>query len=213
VVEAYDLVSANYAERFSRELDYKPFDRVMLDWMVERTAYEGVLCDLGCGPGQIAGYLAQRGASVMGIDVSSGMLNQARLRWPDITFQQADMRTMENVAPAAFSGVVAFYSIIHFAQNELAAALAAIRRVLQPRGWLLLSFHVGDETRHVEEFMGQPVTLDFHLHRREAMRVLLSDAGYLVTEVLERDPYEVIELPTKRAYLWAQNQASSAGEQ
>jgi ubiquinone/menaquinone biosynthesis C-methylase UbiE len=149
----------------------------------------------------------------MGIDVSSGMLHQARLRWPEITFQQADMRTMENVAPAAFSGVVAFYSIIHLGQNELSAALAAIRRVLQPRGWLLLSFHVGDETRHVREFMGHPVTLDFHLHRREDMRVLLADAGYLVTEVIERDPYEEVEIPTKRAYLWARNQASSLGEQ
>jgi len=54
---SYDRVAENYAEQFRDELDKKPFDRKMLDWLAEKVGGLGVICDMGCGPGQIARYL------------------------------------------------------------------------------------------------------------------------------------------------------------
>jgi trans-aconitate methyltransferase len=83
----YDVVAAEYAAKFSNELDDKPFDRELLDDLAREVAGRGLVCDLGCGPGQIGAYLAHRGCDVMGIDISPGMLQSARQRHGDMRFQ------------------------------------------------------------------------------------------------------------------------------
>ncbi len=51
---SYDRVAENYANQFRDEMDKKPFDRKMLDWLAEKVSSLGVICDMGCGPGQIS---------------------------------------------------------------------------------------------------------------------------------------------------------------
>jgi 2-polyprenyl-3-methyl-5-hydroxy-6-metoxy-1,4-benzoquinol methylase len=70
VEQCYDTVAAAYAERFYHELEHKPFDRSWVDRFADLTRDKGWVCDLGCGPGQIARYLAERGARVCGADLS-----------------------------------------------------------------------------------------------------------------------------------------------
>jgi hypothetical protein len=40
-----------------------------------------------------------------------------------------------------------------------------MKRVLRPVGLLLLAFHVGDETLHLDEWWGQPVSVNFFFFR------------------------------------------------
>ena len=54
----YDAVAEEYAARFFDELAAKPLDRALLECVVELTRGLGVVADIGCGPGQIARYLA-----------------------------------------------------------------------------------------------------------------------------------------------------------
>ncbi|MCB8961561.1 MAG: methyltransferase domain-containing protein [Ardenticatenales bacterium] len=60
----------------------KPFDRLMLDWLAARVADTGTICDMGCGPGQIARYLHDQGAAVGGIDFSGAMVQEAQRLHP-----------------------------------------------------------------------------------------------------------------------------------
>ncbi|MBO0862355.1 MAG: methyltransferase domain-containing protein [Chloracidobacterium sp.] len=69
----YDPVAKDYAREFRDEMSRKPFDRKMLDWLAEKVNGLGTICDLGCGVGQVAGYLRSRGAGVCGIDLSTEM--------------------------------------------------------------------------------------------------------------------------------------------
>jgi uncharacterized damage-inducible protein DinB len=71
---AYNAVADAYADRFFDELKHKPFDRKMLDWLIQRVATAGMICDLGCGPGQVARYLHSQGAEACGIDLSPEMV-------------------------------------------------------------------------------------------------------------------------------------------
>jgi 2-polyprenyl-3-methyl-5-hydroxy-6-metoxy-1,4-benzoquinol methylase len=75
---AYDVIASRYAAKFSDELSRKPFDRDLLDRFAaavrDHSSAAVPVCDLGCGPGHIGGYVAQRGATVMGIDLSEGMV-------------------------------------------------------------------------------------------------------------------------------------------
>ena len=200
---SYDRIADEYARQIYGELAGKPLDRAILDRFAERLRGRGVVCDMGCGPGQIGRYLADRGLPVVGVDLSSGMLAQAAALNPDITFRAGDMRALDE-PDGAWAGIAIFYSIIHIPPDEVVAALTEMRRVLQPGGLLLLAFHIGDEVVRPEEMMGQPVALDFWFYTQGQMSNWLVEAGYTVEEVIEREPYAPeVEHQSRRAYVLA----------
>ncbi|MBP6016528.1 MAG: class I SAM-dependent methyltransferase [Candidatus Promineofilum sp.] len=200
---SYDRIAGEYVRRIYHELEGKPFDREMLDRFTERLRGRGVVCDMGCGPGHVARYLADRGLEVVGVDLSPGMVAQATALNPDIPFRVGDMLSLDEL-DESWAGIAAFYSIIHIPPEKVVAALTELRRVLMPRGLLLLAFHMGNETVHVEEMWARPVALDFTFYDPAAMAGYLEQAGYVVEEVRERDPYPAdVEHQSRRAYLLA----------
>lgn len=203
IEQSYDRVAGEYARRIYGELAHKPFDRKMLDWLIEKVNRTGIACDIGCGPGQIARYLADHEMQACGIDLSSGMVEQAKRLNPGVSFQIGDMLTLTDVLDTEFSAITAFYSIIHVPREKLLQALQTFRRVLSPNGIALLAFHIGDETRHVDEWWGEQVSIDFQFYSSAEMKTNLQAAGFAVEEAIERDPYPEVEVQTRRAYLFA----------
>jgi SAM-dependent methyltransferase len=203
VQASYDLVAEDYAREFEHELDHKPFDRKMIEWLIEKVDCLGPICDLGCGPGQGARYLASRGAPTCGIDLSPRMVCCAQSRNPAIPFQQGDMLSLGNVASSAFGGIAAFYSIVHVPRGELVPAFREWRRILCSHGVLLVAFHIGDEVVRKEEWWGHTVSLDFMFFRTGEVKEALRAAGFALEEAIERDPYPEVEYPSRRAYLFA----------
>jgi SAM-dependent methyltransferase len=204
---AYDAVAAEYADRIYGELQHKPFDRDQLDRLIRRTRGLGPLCDLGCGPGQVARYLHDHGAPALGVDFSPGQLAQARRLNPDLAFLAGDMLALP-VASGAWAGAAAFYSLIHVPRPRLARALHEIRRALCLGGWLLASFHIGQETIHLDEWWGAPVSVDFLFFEPDEMVGYLRAAGYERIEVIQRGPYAPeVEHQSRRAYIFAQKAA------
>ncbi len=67
----------------------------------------------------------------------------------------------------------------------------------------IVSIHVGDEVRHVEEPFGEAVELDFRFLQPAHLRDVLTTAGLVVEATLEREPIPDHEAPTRRAYLVA----------
>ena len=57
LIDSYDNIADDYAEEFYDELERKPFDRDLLKRFVLGLPRRGPVCDLGCGPGQIAKFL------------------------------------------------------------------------------------------------------------------------------------------------------------
>ena len=198
----YDQVAADYAARFVSELAYKPFDRHLLNLFVELTNGQGKVYDIGCGPGQIAHYLHDQGAQAMGIDLSPGMVEQARQLHPAIPFQTGDMRNLP-LEDNALAGITAFYSIIHIPREEVVGVLGEFLRVLQPGGWLLLAFHIGDEVVHLDKFFEKAVSLDFAFVPLGDMQGYLETAGFTIKISTERAPYEP-EHAHQRGYVLAQ---------
>jgi SAM-dependent methyltransferase len=200
---SYDRVAEEYAEQFRDEMDKKPFDRKMLDWLAEKVNRLGVICDMGCGPGQIARYLHSRAVKACGIDLSPEMVKQAQRLNPDIPFQQGNMLALADVKDNSYGGIAAFYSIIHIPRSSVVVALQELKRVLCPKGVLLLAFHIGEEVIHRDEWWGKEVSLDFIFFETEEMKRYLETAGFKLEEVIERDPYPDVEYPSRRAYIFA----------
>ena len=201
--KSYDAVAREYADEIYGELAGKPFDRHLLDRFAERVRGRGRVCDLGCGPAQIARYLRDRGVDAFGVDLSAGMLAQARRLNPDLQFVQTSMLTL-GLRSGKFGGVAAFYSIIHIPRSKAVEALAEVRRVLQPGGLFLFTFHLGSEDSHHEELFGRPVSLDIALFTTDEMCGYLKTADFSVEQVLERDPYSPeVEYQSRRGYILA----------
>jgi len=201
--KSYDLVASDYSAEYRDELEKKPFDRKMLDWLGERVGERGVVCDMGCGPGQIAAYLHSRGVKACGIDLSSGMVEEARRLHGEISFEQGDMRALTAHASGSWGGIAAFYSLIHIPRPEMVATLRELRRVLVADGMLLAAFHVGRETIHKDEWWGKQVAIDFTFFEATEMRAWLTEAGFHLEESIERDSYPDGEYLSRRAYLFA----------
>ncbi len=202
VQDAYDLVADEYAKQFFHELDGKPLDRKLLDLFSERVLRPGTVCEVGCGPGEITAYLAPKGLDILGIDVSPNMIDVARRLSPAIRFEVGDMLSM--AAPEnSFSGIVGFYAIVNLTKADIEKAFSEFYRTLRTSAPLLLSHHVGDETIRVSEFLGKAVTLDFFFYPVDTVCATLKVAGFSIEEVLVRSPYEGVEYPSQRAYIFA----------
>jgi ubiquinone/menaquinone biosynthesis C-methylase UbiE len=140
---------------------------------------------------------------MVGVDLSSQMVEQAKQLSPQIDFRQGDMRSLD-VPPHSWAAIVAFYSIIHIPRDQVVDVLREFRRVLQPGGLLLLAFHIGDQVIHRDEWWGHRVCVDFVFFTSDEMSGYLGTVGFTVEEVLERDPYAPeVEHQSRRAYVLA----------
>ena len=188
VRSSYDAVATDYADALAGELDGLPFERWLLDRVVAHAAGEPVV-EVGSGPGHVTAYLAQGGAAATGIDLSPAMVAEARRRFPGVGFEVGDLRRLSRPpTSAAWSAVLAWYSLIHLAASELPGAIAALVRPLAPGGWLVLALHSGAEVRHLDEWFGHEVDLDHVLHEPGDVVGLVESAGLVDVEWYLRGP-------------------------
>ena len=199
---SYDRVVDEYVRRISNELKDKPLDRQLLGRFADNVRNLGLACDIGCGPGHVARYLYEHGVKICGVDISSEMVERARRLTPGVKFRQGDMVALD-VPDETWAGIVAFYSIIHISRADVERVLRELRRVLRPGGLLLLSFHIGDETIHLDEWWGQQVCIDFFFFQSAEMAGYLTSAGFDIEEIIEREPYPDVEHQSRRSYIFA----------
>lgn len=107
--------------------------------------------DAGCGAGYGTALLAERAALVAGMDISEEAVQYARGAFvrPNLFFARGDCRSLP-FPDNSFDRVVVFEVIEHVA--EQANCLREIRRVLAPKGVLILSTpNPAGPTKEVEE--------------------------------------------------------------
>ena len=203
VRSSYDAVATTYADQLVDELDGLPFETWLLDRVVAHAAGRPVV-EVGSGPGHVTAYLADHGADATGIDFSPEMVAEARRRFPDRTFEVGDLRRLGRPPTSSgWSAVLAWYSLIHLAASELADAVAALVRPLDPGGWLVLGLHAGAEIRHVDSFFGQEVDLDFVLYDAASVVGAVEAAGLVDVEWYLRGPIATRQETTQRLYVVA----------
>jgi SAM-dependent methyltransferase len=204
VRSTYDAVAARYADAFANELDERPIERGLLDEVVR--ASRGPIADVGCGPGHITRFLADRGADVFGLDLSPKMIEVAKTRSPAIDFRVGSVLAID-AKDETWGGAVALYSIIHLAGEERALACRELARVLRPGAPLLVSFHVSSADHpmgssiHLETWFDMPVDLTGYFLDPEAVLAEVRGAGFELRARLDREPLSENEYPSRRCYL------------
>jgi len=198
---SYDAVATAYADHLVDELNGLPFETWLLDRVLAHAGGRPVV-EVGSGPGHVTAYFADRGADATGIDLSPAMVEEARRRFPDRNFQVGDLRRLGRPPTSSgWAAVLGWYSLIHLAASELPDAVAALVRPLDPGGWLVLGMHAGAEVRHVDEFLGHEVELDFVLHDPAFVVGVVEAAGLVDVEWYLRGPIAARQETTQRLYV------------
>lgn len=144
----------------------------------------GRLLDVGCGAGiPVVKSLVNAGYEVTGVDISSSMLQLARVHVPRARFLKMDMSRL-GFRPASFDGLSAFYSFFHIPEQEQFQVIASFSRLLRPAGVLLFCTGV-DAWEGVELFHGAPMYWSNPGHEVTRTRVLKAGFELLLSEVRE----------------------------
>ncbi len=202
VRSSYTAIATSYADHLVDELlDGQPFETWLLD-RVAAHADRGPVVEVGCGPGHVTAYLADAGADATGIDLSPGMVEEARRRFRDGTYEVGDLRRlMRPTTSSGWAAVLGWYSLIHLAASELPEAIASLARPLAPGGWLVLGMHAGAAIRHLDTWFDHDVDLDFVLHDPLFVAGLAEKAGLVDIEWYHRGPLTHRGETTQRLYV------------
>ncbi len=127
-----------FAAWYERER-HLPYHRMLDELELELVARYGRgkdLLEVGCGTGLVLERARAIGRSAIGVDLSRGMLEQARARGLVVAQGTA---TQLPIATASVDVAFCFKVLAHVAAPEL--ALAEMARVVRPGGWVLAELY------------------------------------------------------------------------
>lgn len=116
-----------------------PSQMASIQWLISSLSQSqirrGKCLDIGCGTGRpVCLELAAAGHDVLGIDVSSTMVEAARKQVPQAEFQQIDVHDY-TAPPATFDVITVYFSLITgFSQEEIRQTVRKIYDWLKPGG-------------------------------------------------------------------------------
>jgi len=105
------------------------------------------LLDVPTGSGALAADATRRGARVVGVDISSGMITQARKLHPGIDFRIGEVEHLP-LPDGALDAVVCAFGLGHFPYPE--ASVAECLRTLKPGGRIAFSWWDSSDKQRVQ---------------------------------------------------------------
>jgi 2-polyprenyl-3-methyl-5-hydroxy-6-metoxy-1,4-benzoquinol methylase len=146
-LNAYDRDAAGFAKEWAEQPP--PAD---LHAVVQRFfAPGGATADIGCGSGRDAAWLAANGYPTSGFDASEGLLTEARLRHPHLSFGFAVLPKLAGIADGSFTNVLCETVIMHLNPEQIPPAVERLLAILAPGGTLYLSWRVTELTDRRDE--------------------------------------------------------------
>lgn len=201
--EEYDAMGAAYADDVRTHPINAAYERPAMLAMAGDVRGTRVL-DVGCAAGAMSALLLDRGAEVVGVDVSERLVEIARRDLGGrATFHAADVGLpMPFLADGSFDLVTASL-VLHYLR-DWAVPLREFHRVLRPGGALLISTHhptmdvaISDPPSPYFELTlltdtwhkgGRDLRVQFYRRPLSAIVDALADAGFLIERIPEPRP-------------------------
>ena len=176
-VRAYDMSAAEYSSRFADSSLSDYLDRFVAELPASSSPIS--VLDAGCGHGRDCVALEAKGVLPVGLDLSSGLLEQAS-RTTNAPLLKGDMRNLP-LASSTFAGIWACASLVHLDSVGLAAALAEFARLLRPDGVLFVSTREGLGAEWRNDRAG--LRRRFYLYQEQQLEAVMEAQGFAMLSI------------------------------
>ncbi|WP_317853730.1 class I SAM-dependent methyltransferase [Chakrabartyella piscis] len=151
-MDAYEVFAKTY-DTFMEEVDYPSWIAHLEAIWKRFDVQPEMICDLGCGTGNVAIPLLQKGYAVMGVDNSEEMLTQARKKAMDLELQLPlfcqDMVELD--LPMYVDCMISLCDCLNYLteDGELLEAFQGIKENLCENGWFIFDMNTPYKFKHV----------------------------------------------------------------
>jgi 2-polyprenyl-3-methyl-5-hydroxy-6-metoxy-1,4-benzoquinol methylase len=156
-----------------------PDFELRLRYLLDEVPAGGRVLDIGCGDGSFTAALAEAGVTAVGVEVAIAAHERATTQHPSLDFRLATIGGPLPFEDSSFDVVWATEVIEHVA--DTARWLSEVRRVLAPRGRLLITTPSHGRIRvafgGLERF-SDPLGDHLHLYTRRSLARLLADFDF-----------------------------------
>jgi ubiquinone/menaquinone biosynthesis C-methylase UbiE len=177
-IETYDKIASKYCSktREPRFLEWEEGYTGRLQSYIRRK--NPLILNVGCGDGRDNIHFEKKGAKAIGIDLSKGILQEAKKLNPHGDFRIMDMRYLQ-FDDNSFDGIWVSGSIYHVPKSQVSQVIEEFRRVLKIDGVASLNFKLGTgegmET-NPKSYGGYPRY--FAYHSKEEMKDIFDTCGF-----------------------------------
>lgn len=188
-IETYNKISKIYADYTEKKLMQYQLSKFTLLLLGKK------VLDAGCGVGRDVDYMREDGLDAVGVDLSEGILDEAKKRYPKSKFKLMDFRKM-SFKNGSFDGIWSMAGIVHVDRSEVLSVLKEFSRVLKAKGALYVAVVEGEGEEEVrkEKYSNEPRVYVYF--KQDEMERYLKDAGFeiLESEVSETDNKKWVEI-------------------
>lgn len=131
VTDAYGSQAGDVANMLGTVVSAEDPDRIMIESWANTVS--GRILDIGSGTGRWSGHLAELGHTIAGFEPVEQLVEIARRAHPDVQFRLASIDDLVG-SEERWSGILAWYSLIHLGPDKLPDVLTTLRRVLEDGG-------------------------------------------------------------------------------
>lgn len=136
VRDVFDGFAESFDEQLLQNLDYRAPEVLVgvLEQVLPAADGKLAVLDAGCGTGLCAPLLRPHAQRLVGVDLSGGMIDKARVRGGYDALEVAELTAWLCAHPGQFDLVVSADTLVYF--GELQPVLEASSSALHPGGWL-----------------------------------------------------------------------------
>ena len=174
VRDVFDGFAESFDEQLIQNLGYRA-PEVLVQALLEVLPGSGArldVLDAGCGTGLCAPLLRKHARRLVGVDLSGGMVEKARVRGGYDALEVAELTAWLDAHPDAFDLVISADTLVYF--GDLEQVLAAAFRALRPGGWVGYTLEAVDGGDRAE--LGSSGR---YRHSRAYVERTLAEAGYV----------------------------------
>jgi ubiquinone/menaquinone biosynthesis C-methylase UbiE len=176
MVEAFDAIGTRYDKAFP----HKDGQITAVSQLIAELPPGSRVLDVGIGTGlPAARQLLDAGHSVVGIDLSTGMLDLAERNVPEATLIRRDLADLRLTGPTglgSFDGLICFFTLLMLPRREILCALRIFHRMLRPGGLFALAMVECSLDDTEIPFLGHIIRVSGFL--RDELRQVVCDAGF-----------------------------------
>lgn len=131
----------------------------------------------GCGTGRDLSIFQEKGYKCLGVDVSKGMLREAKRRVPDGNFKKLDIRNFDKLKQK-FEAIYCESALTHISKKETEKVLKVFYLLLKSRGIIYVGVKIGKTEVIKKELFGDERF--FSIYEKAEFEDVIKNAGFEV---------------------------------